>query len=70
MNHVRFNIFADLLRTVLASLMVGLIWSATAMLVVLYLAHQASAEDMALEKIDKLGDAKESRLVFKTKSPE
>jgi Ca-activated chloride channel homolog len=37
------------------------------MLVVLFLAHHAGAEEIRLEKIEKLGDAKEGRLVFKTK---
>jgi Ca-activated chloride channel homolog len=66
MHRVRFNVVADFLRTIFASLMVGLIWSGTAMLVVLFLAHQAGAEEIALEKIEKLGDAKEGRLVFKS----
>lgn len=68
MNHLRFNIYADLFRTLFASLMVGLIWSGTAMLVVLFLSHHAGAQEMALEKVQKLGDAKEGRLVFKSNS--
>ena len=67
MSQVRFNIFADFLGTMFASLMVGVIWSATAMLVVLFLAHQADAEEMPLEKIEKVTEAKEGRLIFKAK---
>ncbi len=38
------------------------------MLVVLFIAHHAGAQEMMLEKMEKLGDAKEGRLVFKTKN--
>lgn len=47
--------------------MVGLIWSGMAMLIVLFLAHHANADEMPLQKIERLGDAKEGRLVFKSK---
>ena len=67
MKHVRLNIYADFAKTIFASLLVGLIWSATAMLLVLVLARNASASDAPLEKIERLGDAKEGRLVFKSR---
>ena len=47
--------------------MVGLIWNGMAMLIVLFLAHHANADEMPLQKIERLGDAKEGRLVFKSK---
>ena len=37
------------------------------MLIVLFLAHHANAGEMPLQKIERLGDAKEGRLVFKSK---
>lgn len=37
------------------------------MLIVLFLAHHANADEMPLQKIERLGDAKEGRLVFKSK---
>ena len=37
------------------------------MLIVLFLAHHANADEMSLQKIERLGDAKEGRLVFKSK---
>lgn len=46
--------------------MVGLIWSGTAMLLVLFLAQHAGAQQMVLENMEKLGDAKQGRLVFKS----
>jgi Ca-activated chloride channel homolog len=67
MNRVGFNIFSDFMRTVLASVMVGLIWSGTAMLFVLFLARHAEADEMPPQKPERLGDAKEGRLVFKSK---
>ena len=62
-----FNIFSDFLRTIVASAMVGLVWSGTAMLFVLFIAHHANSEEMPLQKLERLGDAKEGRLVFKSK---
>ena len=62
-----FNIFSDFLRTILASAMVGLVWSGTAMLFVLFIAHHANSEEMPLQTLEQLGDAKEGRLVFKSK---
>lgn len=62
-----FNIFSDFLRTIVASAMVGLVWSGTAMLFVLFIAHHANSEEMPLQTLERLGDAKEGRLVFKSK---
>ena len=67
MKHVAWNIVSDFMRTVLASMMVGLICSGTAMLFVLFLAHHANADESPLQKLDRLGDAKQGRLVFKSK---
>ena len=67
MKHARLNIYTDFAKTIFASLLVGLIWSATAMLLVMVLARNASASDAPLEKIERLGDAKEGRLVFKSR---
>ena len=67
MKHQGFNIFSDFLRTIFASAMVGVICSGTAMLLVLFLAHHAKADEMPLQKLERLGDAKEGRLVFKSK---
>ena len=62
-----FNIFSDFLRTIVASAMVGLVWSGTAMLFVLFIAHHANSEEMPLQTLERLGEAKEGRLVFKSK---
>ncbi len=67
MRHQGLNIFSDFLRTVGASVMVGLISSGTAMLLALFFAHHAGADEMPLQKLERLGDAKEGRLVFKSK---
>jgi Ca-activated chloride channel homolog len=67
MQHARINILGDVLRTVFASLMIGLVWNGTAMLVVLFLANQADAGELPLERMEKLSDAKEGRLAFKSK---
>ena len=67
MKSIGLNIFSDFMRTVFASMMVGLVWSGAAMLFVLLLAHHASAEEMPLQKIERVGDAKEGGLVFKSK---
>ena len=67
MKHVGLNIVSDFMRTIFASMLVGLVCSGTAMLVVLFLAHQANADEMPLQKLERLGDAKQGRLVFKSK---
>ncbi len=67
MKSVGLNIFSDFMRTVFASMMVGLVWSGTAMLFVLFLARNANAGEVPLQKIERVGDAKEGRLVFKSK---
>ena len=67
MKHVRLNIYTDFAKTIFASLLVGLIWSATAMLLVMVLARNAGATEVPMEKIERLGDAKEGRLVLKSK---
>ncbi len=67
MKHTGLNIFADFMRTVFASLMVGLIWSGTAMLFVLFLARQANADELPIKKLEKISDAKEGSLIFKSK---
>ncbi len=67
MKHVGLNIVSDFMRTVFASILVGLICSGTAMLFVLFLAHHANADETPLQKLERLGDAKQGRLVFKSK---
>ncbi len=67
MKHVALNIVSDFMRTVFASILVGLICSGTAMLFVLFLAHHANADETPLQKLERLGDAKQGRLVFKSK---
>ena len=67
MKHVGLNIVSDFMRTVFASMLVGLVCSGTAMLFVLFLAHHANADEMPLQKLERLGDAKQGRLVFKSK---
>ena len=68
MKHQGFNIFSDFLRTIFASVIVGLVWSGTAMLFVLFLARQAEADEMLPQKIERIGDAKEGQLTFKSKN--
>lgn len=67
MKHQGFNIFSDFMRTIFAGTMVGVVCGGTAMLFVLFLAHHANADEMPPLKIERLGDAKEGRLVFKSK---
>ena len=67
MKHVGLNIFSDFMRTIFAGMMVGIAWSGTAMLFVLFLAHHANADEMRMQKLERLGDAKEGHLVFKSK---
>ena len=68
MNYTGLNIFSDFMRTVFASLMVGIIWSGTAMLFVLLLARHANGDELPIKKLDRFGDAKEGSLVFKSKN--
>jgi Ca-activated chloride channel homolog len=68
MTHARLDVAKDFLRAIFASLLVGLIWSMTAALLVLFLAGSASAatELDNLEKMERPGAAKEGALLLKT----
>lgn len=63
----RDSVIRDFCKAIFMSLLVGLVWSMTAALVVILLAHNAQAAEVdRLEKVEHAADVKQGSLLFRT----